>query len=72
MDFCVFCEGSLNDGREVVTLGAKGCKGIAHASQARGFTVTTAPGECVHVDCRHHHCNKRRIEQSFKRPHDAI
>lgn len=72
MDKCVFCECPLDDGREVVTLGVKGCQGIPLASQVRGSTITTTPGQRVHVECRHCHCNKRRIEQSLKRSHDAI
>ena len=71
MDECVFCESSLDNGQEVVTLGAKGCQGIAEASQARGSSITTQPGQRVHVECRRRHCNKRRIEQSLKRSHDA-
>ena len=48
MNICVFCEHSLDDGQEVVALGVKGCEGIAQASQARGSSLTTLPGQRVH------------------------
>ena len=67
---CVFCEHSLDDGQEVVTLGVKGCEGIARASQAQGSSLTTLPGQRVHSKCCHGHCNKRRIEQNLKRLQD--
>ena len=70
MNICVFCEHSLDDGQEVVTLGVKGCESIAQASQARGSSLTTLPGQRVHSKCRHRHCNKRRIEQDLKRLQD--
>ena len=70
MNICVFCEYSLDDGQEVVTLGTKGCQGIAQASQARGSGITILPGQRVHSKCRHRHCNKRRIEQDLKRSQD--
>lgn len=72
MDQCIFCESSLGDGQEVVTLGLKGCQGIAQASQARGCIINTVPCQRVHSECRHRYCNKRRIEQSLKRSHDAV
>ena len=53
MNICVFCEHSLDDGQEVVTLGVKGCQGIAQASQAQGSSITTLPGQRVHSKCRH-------------------
>ena len=71
MSKCIFCESSLDDRQEVVTLGVKGCQGIAQASQAWGSSITTSPGQRVHVKCRHRHCNKRRIEQSLKRSRNA-
>ena len=71
MNECIFCESSLDNGQEVVTLVVKGCQGIAQASQIRESSITTLPGQRVHVKCRHRHCNKRRIEQSLKRSHDA-
>ena len=70
MNICVFCEHSLDDGQEVVTLEVKGCQSIAQASQAQGSTITTSPGQRVHSKCRHRHCNKRRIEQDLKRSQD--
>ncbi len=71
MDRCVFCESSLNDGQEVVTLRVNGCQGIEQASQIRGNSISTSPGQRVHAKCRHSYCNKRRIMQSLKRSHEV-
>ena len=49
MNLCVFCESSLDDEQEVVTLGAKGCEGI------HGSSTTTLPAQQVHVKCRQRH-----------------
>ena len=71
MSKCIFCESSLDDGQEVVTLGVKGCQAFAQTSQAWGSSITTSPGQRVHVKCCHRHCNKRRIEQNLLRSHNA-
>ena len=72
MNLCAFCESPLDDGQEVVTLGLKGCQGIEQASKLQGSNIITIPGQRVHSKCRHRHCNKRRIEQNFKRSRDEI
>ena len=73
MNLCVFCECSLDDGQEVVTLRVKGCQGIAQASEALGSNITTLPGQRVHSKCRLRHCDKRRIQQQIvKRSRDDM
>ena len=64
MNLCIFCVSSLDYEQEVVTLGVKGCEGIAQASRAQGSSITTLPGQQVHVTCCQRHCNKKRTEQS--------
>jgi len=45
MNLCVFCGQSVDNGEDVVTLGIKGCQGIAEASQAQGSNITALPGQ---------------------------
>ena len=67
---CIFCEHSLDDDQEIVTLGVKGCQSISQASQTRGSSLITFLGQRVHSKCRHRHRNKRRIEQDLKQSQD--
>jgi 5'-3' exonuclease len=62
---CVFCKKKLTDGA-TVTLGDKGCEGIAKASIQRGSSVVVKPGDVVHVECRNKFCHPSEIER-FKR-----
>ena len=71
MNLCIFCGQSLDNGQDVVTLGIKGCQGIAEASRAQGSSINALPGQRVHSKCRHRHCSKKRID-IMKRTRDNI
>lgn len=66
---CIFCNKKLTDGA-TVTLGDKGCEGIAKASSQRESSVVVKPGDVVHRECRKKFCHPSEIERS-KRKHSS-
>ena len=58
---CVFCNKNLTDGA-TVTLGDKGCEGIANASLPRESSIVVKPGDAVHGECRKKFCHPSEIE----------
>ncbi len=49
---CVFCNNSLDDGQDTVTLREKGSNTINKISEQRGRTIKTHKGQRVHTECR--------------------
>ena len=71
MDECIFCHQAVTKKESVVTLTAKGCLGIAHASKTRGDQINSEPGKKVHNQCRRDYCNTHTIAASRKRSLDT-
>lgn len=67
MDECIFCHQPLLGDSLIVTLTAKGCQGIAQASETRGDQTHTVPGQRVHIECRKVYCNPKSIAASTRK-----
>lgn len=67
-DCCVLCKQTLGDGTPTVKLREKGCNGINAASTSRGDSITTSPGQEVHVICRKKYCNPNVIKSVVSSP----
>ena len=67
MDKCVFCKEPLLSGQKTATLGTKGCEGIAKANALRSSSISTVPGQVVHVKCRKDFCSPKCIASASRK-----
>jgi len=68
MDICIFCNKILDCAGPLTTLTAKGCDGIAKASDLRhDCNVLTVPGQRIHTNCRKSYCSDRLIKSANKK-----
>ena len=65
---CVICKQPVQvDGPSPpATLGEKGSVSINKASESRGDTIHSRPGQQVHQDCRRKYCNSHQIAKTVK------
>lgn len=67
-EVCAICRKHLNEDESLkfVALTAKGCAGINKASIERSDSISTTPGQKVHVVCRRDYCLQQNIDRYKK------
>ena len=65
---CVICKqpAQVDGPSPPATLGEKGSVSINKASESRGDTIHSRPGQMVHQDCRRKYCNPDQIAKTVK------
>ena len=64
MERCIICNETGNG--QLIKLRAKGSEGVNKASEARGDTLVTEPGQHVHVECRRSYINPNEIQKYIR------
>lgn len=68
---CAICKQPIqvDEASPTATLGEKGSASINKASETRGDTTHSRPGQQVHQDCRRRYCNPHQVAKTVKLGH---